>query len=102
MATPATIHEDNLPVIALVGRVNVGKSTLFNRLIEEHKAIVSNTPGTTRTSNEGIILWRGKQVRLIDTGGLFLDPKVLLQKDIIEQTEMAMDRADLIILVADV
>jgi len=59
--------EDNLPTIALVGRVNVGKSTLFNRMIEERKAIVSVIPGTTRTSNEGTILWRGKQIKIVDT-----------------------------------
>jgi GTPase len=91
----------NLPTIALVGRVNVGKSTLFNRLIEEHKAIVSDTPGTTRTSNEGVILWRGKQIKIIDTGGLTFDEDIRLEEDILKQSEKAMKVADLVMFVVD-
>ncbi len=101
MATPATIESHNLPVIALVGRVNVGKSTLFNRLIEEQKAIVSDIPGTTRTNNEGVILWRGKYIRIIDTGGLTFLESVPLEADIIKQTERAMEEADVIVFVTD-
>ncbi len=101
MATPAQIITDNLPTIALVGRVNVGKSTLFNRLIEENKALVSKIPGTTRTSNEGLILWRGKYLKIIDTGGLTFTDKVILEPEIIQQTVAAIKTADLIILVAD-
>ncbi len=101
MATPATKRKDNLPVVAIVGRVNVGKSTLFNRLIEEHKAIVSDVPGTTRTNNEGVILWRGKQVRIIDTGGLTFDDDVQFEADIVKQAEKAMADADVILFVTD-
>lgn len=97
----STIIENNLPVIALVGRVNVGKSTLFNKLVEEQKAIVSKTPGTTRTSNEGIIIWRGKQAKIIDTGGLTFTDEVPLEEDILKQSERAMKEADVIIFVAD-
>lgn len=101
MATPAKIENKNLPVVALVGRVNVGKSTLFNRLIEKSKAIVSPVPGTTRTNNEGLILWRKKLVKVIDTGGLTFDDKVALEADIIKQSEQAIDEADIIIFVVD-
>ncbi|MFH1286413.1 MAG: ribosome biogenesis GTPase Der, partial [Candidatus Magasanikbacteria bacterium] len=93
--------KNDLPIVALVGRVNVGKSTLFNRLIEEKQAIVSDIPGTTRTSNEGMVIWRGKQIRLIDTGGLTFTDDVPLEKDILIQTERAMKQADLIIFLTD-
>ncbi len=95
------IELENLPVVALVGRVNVGKSTLFNKLIEQSKAIVSDIPGTTRTSNEGLILWKGKYVRLVDTGGLTFTDEVPLEDDILKQTEVAMKQADVVVLVTD-
>jgi len=101
MATPAIIPTSVLPTIVLVGRVNVGKSTLFNRLIEENKAIVSAVPGTTRTSNEGNILWRGMSIHAIDTGGLTFSDDVLLEDDIIKQTERALTVANLIVFVTD-
>ena len=101
MTTPAKIDDKNLPIVALVGRVNVGKSTLFNRLIEEQKAMVSDIPGTTRTSNEGVIEWHGMNVRLIDTGGLTFEDDVPLEEDIIKQSEMAMKKADVVIFVTD-
>ena len=96
-----SIDTQNLPVIALVGRVNVGKSTLFNKLTETSKAIISDVPGTTRTSNEGLILWRAKYVKLIDTGGLTFEDSVPLEDDILKQSEKAMKEADIIIFVAD-
>lgn len=92
---------NNLPVIALVGRVNVGKSTLFNKLIEEDKAIVSTTPGTTRTNNEGVINWRGSQIKIIDTGGLTFTDEVVFEEDILRQSEFAIKEADIILFVAD-
>ncbi|MBI5222129.1 MAG: ribosome biogenesis GTPase Der [Candidatus Magasanikbacteria bacterium] len=101
MSTPAAIKPNNLPTVALVGRVNVGKSTLFNRLTEKNQALVSAIPGTTRTNNEGLVLWRGKYFKLIDTGGLTFDEKIHLETDIIKQSEKAMAEADIIIMVAD-
>lgn len=95
------IKKDNLPIIVLIGRVNVGKSTLFNRLIEQNQAIVSDISGTTRTSNEGLILWRGKYMKIIDTGGLTFTDEIPLEKDILRQTERAMKEGDIIIFVAD-
>jgi len=101
MTTPAKIELENLPTIALVGRVNVGKSTLFNRLIEKNQAIVSKIPGTTRTSNEGVVLWRGKYIKLVDTGGLTFTDNVPLEEDILKQTEKAVKDADVILFIAD-
>ncbi len=101
MATPASLNKSFIPTIALVGRVNVGKSSLFNKLIEEQKAIVSDIPGTTRNNNEGLIIWRGKNIQVIDTGGLTFVEDIPLEDDIIKQTEMAMGRADMILFVTD-
>jgi len=102
MATPAKIIETTLPTIAIVGRVNVGKSTLFNHLVASRQAIVSDIPGTTRTRNIGISTWRGKQFRVIDTGGLTFTDDIPLEKEIIHQTEIALKEADVLIFVADI
>lgn len=102
MATPASIIDLHLPTVALVGRVNVGKSTLFNKIIETPLALTSTIAGTTRTRNIGIANWRGKQFRIIDTGGLTFSEDVLLEKEIIDQTEKALEEAQVIIYVADV
>ena len=59
-----TILKNNLPTVALIGRANVGKSTFFNTLIDEKKALVSTIAGTTRNNNEGIIVWRGKEINI--------------------------------------
>jgi GTPase len=102
MANPSSIVESNLPSIALVGRVNVGKSKLFNKLVEEQKAIVSDIAGTTRTNNEGILLWRGKQINVIDTGGLTFDEDVPFEDDIIKQSEYAIKNASVVVFVTDI
>ncbi len=102
MTTPAKIIDQNLPTVALVGRVNVGKSSLFNRIIEERHALVSDIPGTTRTRNMGIASWRGKNFRLIDTGGLTFTDDVPLEDDIVQQTALAISEADVIIFVTDI
>jgi GTP-binding protein len=102
MTTPAKIIETSLPTVTIVGRVNVGKSTLFNRLVANRQAIVSDIPGTTRTRNIGYSAWRGKQFRIIDTGGLTFTDDVVLEKEIIHQTELALKEADVIIFLADV
>jgi GTP-binding protein len=101
MATPAKIFDFKLPTAVLVGRVNVGKSTLFNRMTETTHALVSEIPGTTRTRNIGAVNWRGKNFLLVDTGGLTFDTRVPLEEDIIEQTEIAIKDAELILFVVD-
>lgn len=102
MTTPAKIIDRALPSVVLVGRVNVGKSTLFNRLTDSDQALVSTVPGTTRTRNIGTVNWRGKNFELVDTGGLTFSDRVPLEKDIIEQTETALARADLVLMVVDI
>lgn len=91
----------SLPTIALVGRTNVGKSTLFNRLLEQQKALVSDVAGTTRDRNEGNCLWRGRIIRLVDTGGLDVNLKDEIEVDIQKQAELAIDRADILLFVVD-
>src|SRR3989339_463679 len=102
MSTPAQIIDQKLPTVALIGRVNVGKSTLFNRIVGGRDAIVSPIPGTTRTRNIGLAIWRGKNFRLIDTGGLTFHEDVPLEKEIIEQTHIALKEADIIVFVTDI
>lgn len=102
MATPAKIIDQNLPTVALVGRVNVGKSSLFNKIVEQRQALVSSIAGTTRTRNVATALWRGKNFRLIDTGGLTFSEDVPLEEDIIKQTELAINEADVVVLVVDI
>ncbi|MFA7653770.1 MAG: ribosome biogenesis GTPase Der [Candidatus Magasanikbacteria bacterium] len=102
MSTPAKIIEQNLPTVALVGKVNVGKSTLFNKILERNLAIVSDVAGTTRTRNVAVASWRGKNFRIIDTGGLTFDSQVPLEEDIIKQTEIALTEADIILFVTDI
>ena len=75
-----TILKNNLPTVALIGRANVGKSTFFNTLIDEKKALVSTIAGTTRNNNEGIIVWRGKEINIIDTGGVDNDQNEFFKK----------------------
>lgn len=94
--------------IALVGRTNVGKSSLFNKLVEENQALTSDKPNTTRDRNYGKVVWRGEEVRLIDTGGLdafdFLDKKTgsdTIERQIIEQTNKSLEEADLLFFVID-
>ena len=88
------------PIIALVGRTNVGKSTLFNRLSEKGKVLVSDEPGTTRDRSEADCFWRGKYIRVIDTGGLTKDADPF--KDQIDaQVRKAMDEADLALFLVD-
>lgn len=90
------------PIIAIVGRPNVGKSTLFNKLIGERRSIVEDTPGVTRDRIYGESEWRGRKFILIDTGGI--EPKtdnMILQK-MKEQAQIAIDTADVIIFMCDI
>lgn len=101
MASPTTPNTRRLPTAVIVGRANVGKSSLFNKMIEDKKALVSDIAGTTRTNNEGEILWRGKNIRLIDTGGPDNSENERFTKEILKQCEIALIEADVIIFVAD-
>ena len=88
-------------VVAIIGRPNVGKSTLFNRLAKAHKAIVINEPGATRDRNYSDAVWEGKRFTLIDTGGFepASEERILIQMR--EQTTLAMEEADIIIFLLD-
>jgi len=86
---------------AIVGAPNVGKSTLFNRLIRRRKAIVDDQPGVTRDRNYQEVTWDGRRITLVDTGGFEWDKKSLMDKGLREQVEMALEEADLIIFVGD-
>ncbi len=90
------------PVIAIVGRPNVGKSTLFNKLIGERRAIVEDKPGITRDRIYGECEWRGKTMIVIDTGGI--EPKTddLILKKMRQQAQIAIDTADVIIFMCDI
>jgi GTP-binding protein len=96
------------PVVALVGRPNVGKSSLFNRLVGERRAIVEGKPGTTRDRIYGEVEWNGRSFKVVDTGGLVPDDVLatLAPKETAEairrQVELAIDEADVIVLVVDV
>ncbi len=90
-----------IPTIAIIGRTNVGKSTLFNKCIEEQKSLVSEVAGTTRDRFEGDCLWRGKAVRIVDTGGVDVNPNDPIERGIIAQSEMAVKSADVIIFLVD-
>ena len=87
-------------VVAIVGRPNTGKSTLFNRLIGERLSIVEDTPGVTRDRIYGIATWLTKQLRIIDTGGIQLLDQPF-QKEIKMQVEIAIEEADVIIFVTN-
>ncbi len=87
--------------VAIVGRPNVGKSTLFNRLTRKRKAIVGKEPGITRDRLFEMARWNGKQFEVIDTGGLIPDQKEIIPERILQQAEIAMEEADLILFVVD-
>jgi GTP-binding protein len=90
-----------LPVVAVVGRPNVGKSTLVNRFVGRRDAIVQEQPGVTRDRKELVAEWNGRQFRLVDTGGWVVSDE-LLARQVSRQAERAVAEADLILLVVDV
>lgn len=90
------------PIVALVGRPNVGKSTLFNRLIGERRAIVEDVPGTTRDRIYGDSEWNGVPFTVVDTGGLLLAAEEPLIQQVRAQVEAAIQEADVIVFLTDV
>lgn len=90
------------PVVAIIGKPNVGKSTFFNYLIGERKSIVEDTPGVTRDRVYGETTWRGKAFTVIDTGGIEFGAKDSITEQIKIQAEIAIDLADCIIFMTDV
>ena len=90
-----------LPLVAIVGRPNVGKSTLFNRLIGERRAIVGDEPGITRDRIYGEAAWNGQQFALVDTGGIVPDDDAVIPANIFKQAAVAIDEAVALIWVVD-
>ncbi|GAC1419160.1 MAG: ribosome biogenesis GTPase Der [Flavisolibacter sp.] len=87
--------------VAIVGRPNVGKSTLFNRLLESRKAIVEDTPGVTRDRQYGVCEWNGKSFYVIDTGGFVPDTEDVFEREIRKQVQVAVEEASVILFVVD-
>src|SRR2546429_6867565 len=92
---------DLLPSLVSVGRPNVGKSTLFNRLTGTRRSIVTNEPGITRDRIYGRAEWRGRALEIVDTGGLLPDDKALIPQEILRQAHVAIKKAALLVLVVD-
>jgi GTP-binding protein len=91
----------NVPVVALIGRPNVGKSALFNRIVGSNAAIVSEEAGTTRDRHFARADWNGRGFWLVDTGGLTDDPRVPMDLEIRRQVDVAIAEADLLMLIVD-
>ena len=89
-------------VVAIVGRPNVGKSTLFNRLTESRQAIVNEEAGTTRARQYGKVEWAGREFSVVDTGGWVVQSDDVFEGEINKQVKIAVEEADVILFVVDV
>ena len=89
-------------LVAIVGRPNVGKSTLFTRLTQSRQAIVTDTAGTTRDRQYGIVNWNGQEFSLVDTGGWVVNSDDVMEDEINKQVRVAIEEADVILFVVDV
>jgi len=95
------VNDTPLPTLAIVGRPNVGKSTLFNRLVGSRRAIVGDEPGITRDRIYGEADWAGRTLRVVDTGGIIPGEQAWIPAEIFRQARVALDEADAIVLVVD-
>jgi GTP-binding protein len=98
---PAAAGAGALPLVAILGRPNVGKSTLFNRLTRSRRSIVGDEPGITRDRIYGEYEWAGRRFRLVDTGGIVPDDPELIPTEIYTQAKVALAEADALVLVVD-
>ena len=98
---PSRPGAETLPLVAIVGRPNVGKSTLFNRLTKSRRSIVGDEPGITRDRIYGEFEWGGRRYRLVDTGGIVPDDPDLIPTEIYSQAKVALDEAQAIVMVVD-
>lgn len=89
-------------IVAIVGRPNVGKSTLFNRLIQRREAIIDAVSGVTRDRHYGKTDWNGQEFSIIDTGGYVVGSDDIFEKEIDKQVKLAIDESDAIIFMVDV
>ncbi|MGH9944931.1 MAG: GTPase, partial [Pyrinomonadaceae bacterium] len=98
----AAVAREPLPLVTIVGRPNVGKSTLFNRLIGERRSIVGDEPGITRDRIYGETEWLGRRFSLVDTGGIVPDDDAVIPANILKQAEAAIEEAAALVWVVDV
>jgi GTPase len=98
---PSRPGAETLPLVAIVGRPNVGKSTLFNRLTRSRRSIVGDEPGITRDRIYGEFEWEGRRFRLVDTGGIVPDDPELIPTEIYNQAKVALEEAAALIMVVD-
>lgn len=98
---PARPGAETLPLVAIVGRPNVGKSTLFNRLTRSRRSIVGDEPGITRDRIYGEFEWGGRRFRVVDTGGIVPDDAELIPTEIYNQAKVALEEAQALIMVVD-
>ncbi|HVC90993.1 MAG TPA: ribosome biogenesis GTPase Der, partial [Acidobacteriaceae bacterium] len=89
------------PLVAIVGRPNVGKSTLFNRLTRSRRSIVGDEPGITRDRIYGVVEWTGRHARLVDTGGVLPSDQEFIPAEIFRQAKVAFDEAAAVVMVVD-
>ena len=99
---PARAGAAQLPLVAIVGRPNVGKSTLFNRITRSRRSIVGDEPGITRDRIYGEYEWAGRSYRLVDMGGIVPDDPELIATEIFVQAKVALEEADVLVMVVDV
>jgi len=97
----SSVASSRMPTLAIVGRPNVGKSTLFNRLVGSRRAIVGDEPGITRDRLYGEANWRGRDFRVVDTGGILPEEKEFIPAEIFRQAKVALAEADVIVMVVD-
>jgi len=91
-----------IPIVAIIGRPNVGKSTLFNRIIRKQLAIIDDRPGVTRDRNAVEFEWNKRKFMLVDTGGFVVSSKDQMEQAVSEQSHIAIDEADVILLLVDI
>jgi GTP-binding protein len=96
------LQDEHEGLLAIVGRPNVGKSTLFNKMVGRRRAIVGDEPGITRDRLYGTVRWNGRQFRVVDTGGIVPDDKDLIPSEIFRQARVALEEASAIVMVTDV
>src|SRR6195256_5812704 len=96
-----TFMAQQLPSLVIVGRPNVGKSTLFNRLTGSRRSIVTDEPGITRDRIYGRGVWRGRAFEVVDTGGMLPEDKASIPREIVRQAEVAIAGATSLVLAVD-
>src|SRR5271157_3526072 len=101
MTKRASSRKSSTPLVAIVGRPNVGKSTLFNYLTGSRRAIVGDAPCITRDRLYGEVEWRGHEFRVVDTGGIVPDDKDFIPSEIFRQARVAFEEAAAIVMVVD-